>query len=249
MSAQQGPPDFATQMAEFTQQLTALQGKVAMLWAANATLQANNLMLTTQINALGGQPPNVQAAGCTGATATTVATPVQFVMTPDMVRHEDIIDYYATKSGTLIYQEGCQALTVPFEMKSDGTVIYTTELQAKTNKMSWGVGSQQIAKFVNSDNNTVNIINQYSQIDTAVLQAGCKSFCKLGGHCFSQQVRQNNKMMAECIMCSLSASARIHLLTFQGNFEFDSVVYAPLLHKKVMAMATIDSVATTKTLC
>ncbi len=76
MSAQQGAPDFATQMATFTQQLTALQSKVATLWAANATLQANKLTLTTQINALGGQPPNIQAAGGTGATATTVATPV-----------------------------------------------------------------------------------------------------------------------------------------------------------------------------
>ncbi len=55
--------------------------------------------------------------------------------------------------------------------------------------------------------------------------------------------------MAECIMGSLSMSARIRLLPFRGDFEFNSVVYAPLLHKKVMALATIDSVATTKTLC
>jgi hypothetical protein len=32
MSAQQGAPNFATQMATFTQQLTALQSKVATLW-------------------------------------------------------------------------------------------------------------------------------------------------------------------------------------------------------------------------
>ena len=51
-------------------------------------------------HALGGQPPNVQAAGGTGATATTVATPVQFATTPAMVRHEDIMDY-ATKLVTL----------------------------------------------------------------------------------------------------------------------------------------------------
>jgi hypothetical protein len=107
MPAQQEAPDFATQMATFTQQLPALQSKVAMLRAANATPQANNSTLTTQINILRGQPPNVQAAGGTGATATTVATPVQFATTPAMVRHKDIIDY-ATKSETLIYQEGCK---------------------------------------------------------------------------------------------------------------------------------------------
>ncbi len=102
-----------------------------------------------------------------------------------MVRHENIIDY-ATKLGTLIYQEGCKALTMPFKMKSNGTVIYTTELQAKYNKMGWDIGSQQITKFVNSDSNTINIIDQYGQIDTAVFQAGCESFCKLGGPRFNQ---------------------------------------------------------------
>jgi hypothetical protein len=82
-----------------------------------ATLQGNNSSLATQINALGGKPPNVQVVGGTGATATTVSTPVQFAMTPAMVRHKDIIDY-ATKLGALIHQEGCKALTTPFEMKS-----------------------------------------------------------------------------------------------------------------------------------
>ncbi len=52
--------------------------------------------------------------------------------------------------------------------------------------------------------------------------------------------------MAECIMRSLSTSARICLLPFRGNFEYNSVVHALLLHKKGMALATIDSVATTK---
>ncbi len=134
--------------------------------------------MTTQINALGGQPPNNQVVGGTGATATTVATPAQFAMTPAMVEHKDIINY-ATKLGTLIYQEGCKALTMPFEMKSNGTVIYTTELQAKSNKMGWGIGFQQITKFVNSDGNAINIINQYGQIDTAFFKRDAKASASL----------------------------------------------------------------------
>jgi hypothetical protein len=50
-------------------------------------------------------------------------------------------------------------------------------------------------------------------------------------------------------MKSLIPAARIRLLLFQGDYKIDNVVYAPLLHKKVMALATIDLVATTKTLC
>ncbi len=54
--------------------------------------------------------------------------------------------------------------------------------------------------------------------------------------------------MAKCLMKMLSASARARLLPFWNKIKHDNVVYAPLLHKKVMALATIDSVAATKTL-
>jgi hypothetical protein len=46
----------------------------------------------------------------------------------------------------------------------------------------------------------------------------------------------------------LTPAARIRLLPFQGDYEIDNAIYAPLLHKKIMALATINSVATTKTL-
>ncbi len=50
-------------------------------------------------------------------------------------------------------------------------------------------------------------------------------------------------------MKTLTPAARVRLLPFQGDYEIDNVIYAPLLHKKIIALATIDSVATTKTLC
>ncbi len=43
-------------------------------------------------------------------------------------------------------------------------------------------------------------------------------------------------------------AARIRLLPFQGDYKINNVVYTLLLHKKIMALATIDSVATTKIL-
>ncbi len=56
-------------------------------------------------------------------------------------------------------------------------------------------------------------------------------------------------MMGECILQTLMPAARICLLPFHSKYEIDGIVYAPLLHEKVMALATIDSVATMKTLC
>ncbi len=54
--------------------------------------------------------------------------------------------------------------------------------------------------------------------------------------------------MSECIMKMLTPAARIRLLPFQGDYEIDNVIYVPLLHKKIMTLATITSIATTKTL-
>jgi hypothetical protein len=50
-------------------------------------------------------------------------------------------------------------------------------------------------------------------------------------------------------MKMLTPAARVRLLPFQGDYEIDKIIYAPLLHKKIMALATIDSIAMTKTLC
>jgi hypothetical protein len=55
-------------------------------------------------------------------------------------------------------------------------------------------------------------------------------------------------MMSKCIMKTLTPAARVRLLPFQGDYKIDNVIYAPLLHKKIMALATINFIATTKTL-
>ncbi len=82
----------------------------------------------------------------------------------------------------------------------------------------------------------------------ATLQTQCEVFCKSTGTLFQARARQNNTMMSECMMKTLTPAARFRLLPFRGDYKIDNVIYAPLLHKKIMALATIDSVATTKTL-
>jgi hypothetical protein len=82
----------------------------------------------------------------------------------------------------------------------------------------------------------------------AKLQMECKDFLKAGGARCNQRASQNNQMMAKCIIKMLSTSARAQFLPFWNKIEHENVVYAPLLHRKVMALATINSVATTKTL-
>jgi hypothetical protein len=111
------------------------------------------------------------------------------------------------------------------------------------------MGTQQIINFTNAAGSTINIVHQYGQIDMVMLQTQCKVFCKNTGTLFQARARQNNMMMSKCIMKMLTPAARVRLLPFKGDYEINNVVYAPLLYKKIMALATIDSVTTTKTLC
>jgi hypothetical protein len=185
-----------------------LQGQVGML-QANATQAAQAL---TQV-----QAAQQQAAAPAAGNILQPAAPVIFAATPAMVRRKDLIDYKA-KAGIMIYKEGCAALTSTFDMKSSGTVVYITELQANCTKMGWSTGTQQITHFVNADGATINVINQYGQINFALLGTKCESFCKAGRAQFEQWARQNNTMMGECILATLTPAACICLLPFRGEY-------------------------------
>ncbi len=114
----------------------------------------------------------------------------------------------------MIYHEGCKKLTTEFNMKLSGTILYTTELQAKCVKMGWHKGNQQIINFTNAARSTINIVHQYGQINMAMLQAQCKVFCKSTGALFQARARKNNTMKSKCIMKTLTPAARVRLLPF-----------------------------------
>ncbi len=75
-----------------------------------------------------------------------------------------------------IYNKRYEKLTTEFDMTSSGTVVYTTELQAKCVKMGWHMGTQKIINFTNAAGLTINIVHQYGQINMVKLQAQCKIF-------------------------------------------------------------------------
>jgi hypothetical protein len=149
------------------------------LEAENTTLTAANTTLAAQVQNLpGGAAAGGAARGGAGA-----ATLVPFAATPAMVNHQDLINY-STKLGKTIYNEGCEKLITEFNMKLSGTIIYTTELQAKCIKMGWHMGTQQIINFTNAAGSTINIVHQYGQINMVTLQTQCEVLCKNTGTLF-----------------------------------------------------------------
>jgi hypothetical protein len=106
----------------------------------------------------------------------------------------------------------------------------------------------QITSFANSADCQVNIIKSYGQIDKSTLKSACERFCKPGEVHSQTHAKQNNTMMSICLAKSLMADVQARLLTYQNEYTFDGVKYAPLMYKIIMRLATIDSVATTQML-
>ncbi len=130
-------PAVLAQLQQLVGQLNALQQTIRNLQASNntlttriATLEAENTTLTAANTTLTAQVQNLSRGAVAGGAArggAGAAPLVTFAATPAMVNHQDLINYL-TKVGTVIYNEGCKKLTTEFDMKSSGTIVYTTKL-------------------------------------------------------------------------------------------------------------------------
>lgn len=185
------------------------------------------------------------------ATNSTPAT-IVFADTPQSLNAENILDY-STKRGSSIYEQGCKplddkALPDGFNMTSENTVAFVEALIRRASEGGWNMGSKQITTFKNAAGKDIDIIREYGQIDEHTLKTACERFCKPGGADVATRAKQNNTMMAICLAKSLTAEASSKLLVFRTEYTFDDVEYAPLMYKIIMRIATIDTIATTRTL-
>ncbi len=115
----------------------ALNNDVVLLRQENQTLTQNAATAANEVQAAQAAAQQAIANAATAqqqVAAGGTATPAVFASTQAMVNHKDLINYQS-KTGVMVYDEGRKALTTPFDMKSNGTVIYITELQAKCIKM------------------------------------------------------------------------------------------------------------------
>ncbi len=175
-----------------------------------------------------------------------------FADSPQTIGVDAIINY-SKKLGKDIYEKGCsaldnEALTDGFNMTPNETVIFVEAFKRKAKLMGWSTSMKQITNFVNSSGVSIDIIKNYGQIDLATLKTACERFCKAGEVDAESRAKQNNTMMANCLANSLSLAAKVCLLTYCNEYTFDGVEYAPVMHKVIMRLATIDSITTTQTL-
>ena len=157
-------------------------------------------------------------------------------------------DFYGS-----IYEQGCKtlddkALPDGFSMTANQTVVFVEALTRHAGELGWNMGSKNITTFTNATGKDIGIIKEYGQINKQTLKTACEHFCKTGGADVATRAKQNNTMMATCLGKSLTADTAAKLLTFCTKYTFNGVEYAPLMYKIIMQIATIDTVATMKTL-
>ncbi len=175
-----------------------------------------------------------------------------FADRPQTLGTNDLIDY-STKRGSTIFEQGCKplddkALTNGFAVTPNQTVIFVEAFHRHATTMGWNQSTMQIATFANNAGCQANNIKSYGQINKATLKSACERFCKTGGVDSQTRAKQNNMMISICLAKSLMTDAQARLLTYQNEYTFDGVEYAPLMYKTIIRLVTIDSIATTQTL-
>ena len=228
------------------------QAIIDQLTALNAELQqlrADNLTLSNEVQALQQANQGGRARGGQ-ANAPGVTFALAFALTPATTGLTGLLDY-TSKLGQSVYKQGCDKLTPDgkeFAMTPTTTVAFVKAFENRCTIMGWNSGTQNVTKFLNQANVTIDIVKNYGQIAEEDLKIGCESFCKVGGARYQERATQNNHMMAQCLLKSLTSAAKTRLQVYQSQYTFDGVEYGPLIYKKIMQLATIDSVATTETL-
>ena len=201
-----------------------------------------NAQATELINLRRANPP----AGAAGTVAAGATAQTALATTTGQLNVDQPIQY-GTKSGDYLYGLAVEPLDLKFDMTSGDTVVFIKLLAARSKEMGWSEGAMNITRFdvdtTGTAPNIKDLFTQYGQIPAKVIKERCDKF--VTGPDVQTRSSQNNAMMHKCLLASLTDEARRKLTACESDYIFNNEVYAPLLFKTIMRLATIDSKATT----
>ena len=229
----------AGRRADLENLLTALAQQVNTL--SESVNQTNN-----NLAALANQQANDIATLTAALTPDANAAP-SFALSPGMANVDGLIDM-TSKRGLSLYESGKAALDTKFDLDVKNCNIFETELAARGKSMGWTSPNQGILSFTAADGTSIKLINQYGRIEAAALSTQCDVF--INGAKATERAAQNNNMMAQCLMASLTQEARESVVAHKKDYQViptgqtEAIDVAPLLYKTIMRLATLDSTAT-----
>lgn len=239
-------------------QLDALLQQIDQLNADNQALQAQAAVDAQQLQAAAAAAAAAAAVPVNAAAAPVNPPPVvpaAFASCPGRHNSARILNF-DRKIDSSIYKNGCKSV-YDGEMRFDGTAknltMFITLLRKRSEGLAWCDSSnpQQIILFnVTLPGGTattpVNVITQYAMIKIEELSLQCARF--MTGVDREERANQNNHMMAECILSSLTPECQLKLTQYEKEYTIGGTICAALLFKVLMRMSTMDSVATIKSL-
>ena len=172
-----------------------------------------------------------------------IAPTVAFALTPGAINASNIINLSA-KTGILAYNQATTSLTIPFDGNSKDINLLQSQLDRRATNAGWNAGTGDIIMIADSNLEDKNILTEYGCLTEKEIKA---SLTFLGT---STRQAQNNQMMVECLLASLTEGCFLKISNEESKYTVVlstgvKVKSAALLYKLLMQKAIVDTRATT----
>ena len=161
-----------------------------------------------------------------------------FALTPGQLQADDIVDLNS-KLGRDLYNRAIEPLKMPFDGNSKNINLLQNQLQRRAAKAGWDTGLGNIMTVQNDKGEDKNIITQFGCLTTKNLKDEAGNYAKA-----NTRAAQNNHMMVECIMSSITEECFYKISNEDEAYTVDDTKIATLLYKLLMSKAIVDTRAT-----
>lgn len=168
---------------------------------------------------------------------------VAFHRSPARSNLNDLLDL-TSRSGKAIYEETQKGDETKYDLSKPGLVPFTTSIKQAAQRLGCATGASSVTNFTPADGQTaVNIIDHYGNLSLERITAQSAIFTT-GAHAETRQ-GQNNTLLADYVLNSLTKEAHRKILTYKSEFTFvhdgEEFYSFPLLWKKIVSVPSLDN--------
>lgn len=161
----------------------------------------------------------------------------RFALSPALVGTGQPLDY-GSAAGAKIYKSSTAPLPVTFDMEPESIFTFNDVLRDRCVSAAWNTPQADIITIPVEGRN-LDLIESYGEIALHQVRGHCATYV-------GQQSRksQHSYQMYECLVNSLTDSARVKLAPDSDQYTINGVRCGPLLYRYMMAKASVDTRAT-----
>ena len=161
-----------------------------------------------------------------------------FALTPALVDTQSLIDYRTT-DGKKLFKTAIESLPIKFDMESSSINTFNELLHDKSIASGWTNSNADILMIPDSNGNIRNLIREFGRLTVEEVRTHCSTYIRT-----RTRLVQHDYQMYECLMNSLTESARAKITSRTDQYEIDGAKCGPLLYRYLLSIAAIDTRAT-----